>query len=1057
MRVFTKNQVADILRLYDIFPDQLNRIKPPKFPTAPVPFLPVHKGFMCPICVENDKPPFFWRSQNRATIHFTTEHSDCMWHEHDGISVELQSFSPADNLRCDFRVTSALISASQQTPAHGPPVSHAQLGKALISSWTTAQPPRPSPTVTLKEISPFALFSGWSHFMADKNPACTQAWVDLPDGGPLHRIVQSVQILFKTLGTQLPRIPIALRKQLTDEEGSGGSDALVELQSAQSQVRYSNAWAGVLTFVMRIWKKQQGGSGDVPTFPLTHNQRSWIKNAWGYAEKTPGHGSARDIILGLSAALWRPETTTHIMKDMFDEPVQQFVVFSNVQPDGSFEDPAAISSFLAWIKYIMRISTLFWVISKQDKDEFSTSWITTYIQQTLRASHISPFSSVYGSMGTAVRYPNAKGGVPKAMWAPDDYNTLLLAGEPCSLPLLRQQTAALLDEIDDGIASLLKGASPAQLGLVLNPNMVIVDNTSNTTTGYSFLTEDRNPFKDLKHALGIHILGNEDSSEIQSGLDANNHIVWREKGILDYLELHAKVTKDMALSWHLTGGQPSRGEESTTLQLHNAAHKFRSIVVVKGQLASLLTYNKIRTQIQADRAVAHAFPWVVLKQFLTMNVLVRPFASQLVGIKFGLERQYIQEQHVFSFFGQNITAEHLSQSLVAFFSRRLNCQKVGLNMHRHAVVKIQEHHMPAAAKTLAPVTAMTDAQAGHTSITAVGNYGLNAEERHMFLSNTLAKFVYVSTLWWPIVLPASHLTADELGRASLAPGKLSMPADTATPTSLSPSSINQVVQQTMGAFIPQIQDALARNQAQTLAQVQEMLRQAFPTTPPTSLNSGPELEIKHLALLKRWAGSQSASWKSPGQSKALSYILQAKERSLLCVLPTGGGKSFLFECLPMIEHGITVVFSPLVALRQSYRLQLARMPYQVYDWDPNHQPNEGLLLASIDDLNNPDFMPWAMQAKQNGTLNRFVVDEGHLAITQLFRPVMKELPMLVKVGVPLVVLSATVPPVHQAILQKAYGDPDWNVVRESTQRAEISYHIAKLQGPEAALVAIGAY
>src|SRR6058998_3088039 len=58
----------------------------------------------------------------------------------------------------------------------------------------------------------------------------------------------------------------------------------------------------------------------------------------------------------------------------------------------------------------------------------------------------------------------------------------------------------------------------------------------------------------------------------------------------------------------------------------------------------------------------------------------------------------------------------------------------------------------------------------------------------------------------------------------------------------------------------------------------------------------------------------------PGQLRAVSAAVEG--RDVLAVLPTGGGKSAIYELAGMIRTGPTVVVSPLIALQDD---QLAHL------------------------------------------------------------------------------------------------------------------------------------
>jgi hypothetical protein len=126
-----------------------------------------------------------------------------------------------------------------------------------------------------------------------------------------------------------------------------------------------------------------------------------------------------------------------------------------------------------------------------------------------------------------------------------------------------------------------------------------------------------------------------------------------------------------------------------------------------------------------------------------------------------------------------------------------------------------------------------------------------------------------------------------------------------------------------------------------------------------------------------------------------------------------------------------------------------------HDWNANELVHDGLVIAGVEALNDEDtFIHWCRDARAQGILNRIVFDEAHLAITSEFRPVMGNIHHLVEVGVPVIALSATVPPIHEPRLRAAFGHPEWVVLREPTQRPNISYNLAWYRNSVQALQAL---
>jgi ATP-dependent DNA helicase RecQ len=82
----------------------------------------------------------------------------------------------------------------------------------------------------------------------------------------------------------------------------------------------------------------------------------------------------------------------------------------------------------------------------------------------------------------------------------------------------------------------------------------------------------------------------------------------------------------------------------------------------------------------------------------------------------------------------------------------------------------------------------------------------------------------------------------------------------------------------------------------------------------------------------------------PIQEDAIDYILAKKD--ILTVLPTGSGKSLIFQLPTLMMDGVTVVISPLIALMQDQVVNLntngisAKMISSQNSSEENHQSLE---------------------------------------------------------------------------------------------------------------------
>lgn len=111
-----------------------------------------------------------------------------------------------------------------------------------------------------------------------------------------------------------------------------------------------------------------------------------------------------------------------------------------------------------------------------------------------------------------------------------------------------------------------------------------------------------------------------------------------------------------------------------------------------------------------------------------------------------------------------------------------------------------------------------------------------------------------------------------------------------------------------------------------------------------------------------------------------------------------------------------------------------------------------LLFVAVENANEPALLGHLKYLDRSNTLARIVVDECHVVLSwRKFRPAMSNLLHLRQLQVPLVLLTATLPPKMEYRLKLAFSS-DFITIRSKTARRNLSYQVKAVRNIDEELV-----
>lgn len=207
------------------------------------------------------------------------------------------------------------------------------------------------------------------------------------------------------------------------------------------------------------------------------------------------------------------------------------------------------------------------------------------------------------------------------------------------------------------------------------------------------------------------------------------------------------------------------------------------------------------------------------------------------------------------------------------------------------------------------------------------------------------------------------------------------------------------------------------------------------------------------AVLKEKFGFNSFK---PGQTEVLEALTAGK--NTLAMLPTGGGKSLIYQMMGNMRDGLVIIVTPLLSLMQDQvaRLNYAGEPKVVALNSTLPQDARRTILRSLDQYKflfvSPEMLGQTVvqSALRKVKINLLVVDEAHTIVSwgPDFRPDYLALPQVhKKLGQPqLLLLTATATPKMMTDITVPFGLPesDWFIYRQSVDRPNIYLHTETL-------------
>ncbi|CAO2655088.1 Nn.00g101520.m01.CDS01, partial [Neocucurbitaria sp. VM-36] len=669
------------------------------------------------------------------------------------------------------------------------------------------------------------------------------------------------------------------------------------------------------------------------------------------------------------------------------------------------------SYMLAGVVYCVRVLGVEHLLPAAQRDEQTDEDREKF--KTMRSKYLadgsySPMSEMLSLLAYGKHVGLNAGNAGSVYWSKDK-KTFYLNGRPILIERFCKMAQSMVADVEEMLWPLCWVTKTEDRFAI--PLGQIVDDVTFTKQGMSFVSRPGNHLSNGLSWMLRRARSSEEGMQLQS-----RDGTWKGKNVRRYLLQVERFLELLLGCVHITSGQPGRGSEITTIRHRNGLLQDRNIFVVDGQIMMVVRYHKSQSQWDKPKIVPRFLPPRLGQVMAVYLAYVQPFYEYLtVQVLGGHLNDYVwgNEQGAWD-------TGRLTRMLKRETGKRLG---VVLHTHdyRHTAVgigreKIGESFGRGYQDEVGEVEEaevdedgedLIELQNNRTTAMGVGNYSVPMDIVKHLSVRSIEAFRPLSMMWH------CFLGVDDgLGGADRR-ADVGERAGTKRPMRESMSGI---------ALRPKEKEARIEKPRENA------LRRA----------------------LQRVLGREEVGFKSAEQEQAMHAVLDG-QTPLVVVLPTGGGKSLLFTIPACIEEdGVTVVVVPYRALIEDLVKRIQLCGIDCIEWKHGETSPASVVVVSADLAGNltssGNFIGYAGLLASKGWLRRVVVDECHLIFTSSdWRPKLALLKNLRLLACPIVLLTATLPPVRESELASSMLVQNATYIRASTVRANTRYFVSWCQ------------
>jgi superfamily II DNA helicase RecQ len=879
--------------------------------------------------------------------------------------------------------------------------------------------------------------TGWLEHLAERNRVHLAHAIKLPrrDEPKLNRARLVVERLVERSVCGLSSLSRETRRWLKSaQQFEIDQRPLARLQNPESQARYAGYMVMFVCYFLRILADEEAravesseesseeSSADSESeyssnkrlrspdvmkdarelFRWRGRQKELAQELWLALDGDDENAQMGALLKVLAAFIFEP-----VNSSVFESGLIHFLAVLGIDAEmDRLRTAKNYSYMLAGMVYCMRVLGVEALLPADERDEQGVEERDHFLlkrREFLADGSYSPMSEMISLLAYGKHIALNAGNSGNVYWSKDK-KIFYLHGKPILISQFRRMAQDMVTEAEDMLWQELLWVARPEDRFAIRLDL-IRDDVTFTRRGMSFVNHGDNGLDRGLEWMLSRMLENEQGRKLRSSDGA-----WNLQQVGRYLRQVKRFLELLLVCVHMTSGQPGRGSEVTTMRHRNGVLQDRNMFVIDGLVMTVVRYHKSQSQWDKPKVVPRFLPGRLGQVLVVYLAYLQPFQEYLtVQVLGGSFSDYVwaDEQGPWG-------TDRLTRALRRESGKRLGVELTTLD-YRHTAVGIgrvmigesfgrgyqDEVGEIEEAEVEDDGESPLELQNSRTTQIGIGNYSVPIDIVKHLSVRSIETFRPLSELWHTFL----GFHKDEKTRG-ISPN-LQM--------TINKRGCDSMDERRHEAITPQ------RKRSQLLDNWEGELQRA----------------------MQQALGRSEVSFKSAEQEQAMRAVING-QTPLVVVLPTGGGKSLLFTVPACLQDaGVTLVVVPYRALIEDLVMRITQSGIDCIEWKHGQTNPAAVVAVSADVAGSSSFLSYAGMLSSKKLLRRVVVDECHLIFTSSdWRPKLAKLKHLRVLACPIILLTATLPPVLEEVLGESMLVRCATYIRASTVRPNIRYLVS---------------